>query len=240
MFLRKGYSLVELLIAMVIGSALILLVGDVYVKSSIAIKTLQDTRYLESEMNRVLSLITKDVKRAGYVNFYKNNMIDRNHESFYYQYKNNGIVYKKSPFNVDGAGSCILFFYDLDNNGCIGGDNITTNTSCSAFSSQITQDKNNETFGYKFDDDNKNIDASVSFANSCSNTGWYSMFDGGRIKVTDFKIKNINHTEVTLVDKTSKAYIPSMDIEIKASMRSNTAIERVMSMSVTLENLSYE
>ncbi|MGL5007150.1 MAG: prepilin-type N-terminal cleavage/methylation domain-containing protein [Plesiomonas sp.] len=240
MFLRKGYSLVELLIAMVIGSALILLVGDVYVKSSIAIKTLQDTRYLESEMNRVLSLITKDIKRAGYINFYKRNMVDGNHSTFYYQYENNGMIYKKSPFSVDATGGCILFFYDLDNNGCIGDNNITTNTSCSAFTSQASQNENNETFGYKFDIDNKNIDASMSFANSCDNKNWSSMFDGKRIKVTDFKIKNIKHTEVVLADQMSKAYIPSMDIEIKASMRSNTAIERVMSMGITLENLSYE
>lgn len=222
----RGFSLVELMIAMALGSLLVLLISDSYTKSVVSINKINDVRNLDAQLNNVAAQMTKEIKRAGFVNY--NYERENRHLALYrYPLTVNGVSYQ-SPITIGPKEQCVLFFYDTNKNGCIG-DKTDDDISCKV------QVVDNEGFiGYKFD--NNKIKYSPAKTNGCDSGVWQSMFDEKKIKVNDFRVKVINVSSVMSADKTTTLKFPVISLYIKASSVKNSSITRDVTKTIMLES----
>lgn len=223
---RNGFSLVEMMISMVIGSALILLVGDSYIKTTSAIKVLRDIKYLDGQLNDVASLIVKEIKRAGFIN-YSVDISERYISQYRYSLSHDNVNYK-SPVVIEDGNKCVRFFYDINKDGCIGSA-LPNGTGCT-----LQLNNNPEVVGYKFE--KKSIKSSWANTDSCSGGTWLSMIDNDRINIDDFSIKIKSVDPVISGDQSTKLFFPVIELYIKGSVASDSSIKRSVTRTITLEN----
>lgn len=224
--IKKGFSLVEMMISMVIGSALILLVSDSYIKTTGSIKVLREIKYLDGQLNDVASLIIKEIKRAGFVN-YNVDIGERYIAQYRYNLSSNNVNYK-SPFIIEDGNKCIRFFYDVNKDGCIGGV-LPNGTGCT-----LQLNGNAEVVGYKFE--KKSIKSSWGSTDSCSSGSWLSMIDNDRVNIDDFSVKIKSVEPVMSGDQSTKLFFPVIELYIKGSIASDSSIKRSVTRTITLEN----
>ena len=222
----RGFSLVELMIAMALGSLLILLISDSYTKSVVSINKINDVRNLDAQLNNVAAQMTKEIKRAGFVN-YNYERENRHITQYRTQLTVNDAIYQ-SPIKLATNGQCIVFYYDTDKNGCIG-ERTTDNKSC-----KLEIVDNNDFVGYKFE--NNKIKYSPEKTNGCNSGVWHSMFDEKKIKVDDFSVKVVSVISVMSADKTTTLKFPVISLYIKASSVKNSSITRDVTKIIMLES----
>ncbi|CAH9017738.1 prepilin-type N-terminal cleavage/methylation domain-containing protein [Candidatus Nitrosacidococcus sp. I8] len=107
---QKGSSLVELMVSSALG--MIVMGGALTMMSSIlkANNTTSQINYLNSELNVVMTMIIRDLRRAGYWSGAINNLIS------------NTTTVPANPFaqiTVSTDGTCLLFSYDFDRSGTL-------------------------------------------------------------------------------------------------------------------------
>ncbi|CAB1275145.1 PilW family protein [Candidatus Nitrosacidococcus tergens] len=106
---QKGSSLVELMVSSTLG--MIVMGGALAMMSSIlkANNTTSQINYLNSELNVVMTMITRDLRRAGYWSGAISNLI-------------NNTTVPANPFaqiTVSTDSTCIVFSYDADKSGTL-------------------------------------------------------------------------------------------------------------------------
>ncbi|WP_228398212.1 prepilin peptidase-dependent protein [Limnobaculum xujianqingii] len=103
--LQRGFSLAEMLMAMLIGSMMIVSVAAMYPALQRQSLTLYRLYRLEQSMQQVLMTIAKDLRRAGFL--FKDGK-ERVSEAV-----------SISQHSQSAVGSCIIVRYDLNHNGVI-------------------------------------------------------------------------------------------------------------------------
>lgn len=109
---QTGFSLAEMLIAMLIGSMMIVSVAAMYPALQRQSLTLYRLYRLEQSMEQVLITIAKDLRRAGFL--FKGGK-ERVSEAV-----------SISQHSLSAVGSCIIIRYDLNHNGVIDPIDSTT------------------------------------------------------------------------------------------------------------------
>ncbi len=184
----KGHSLLSLIIALSLSSSLLLLLSQffnqLYQKNSNETQTLQ----LQIEIHQVLSTMIKDIRRAGFIATNDKVLV-----SNFKLFKNDEFPYIANIGELKGeqAHSCILFFYDLDKNGCIG--SRPTSGICMSNNQNQSNNIQSEIFGFRLN--NKNIQVRSGYRtafnqrcpqtqcqsyiqpNACNSIGWSYLLD---------------------------------------------------------------
>ena len=220
----SGFSLVEMMISMVLGSTLFLLVSDAYVKSTVSIAKLQQIKHLDAQLNDITSLMSKEIKRAGFVN-YNVDVAERYISQYRFSMALNGNNYK-SPFYISDDGQCVVFFYDTNKNGCVGDIN---NSQC-----VLNLPSNVDFVGYKFD--RGQLKYSPSNTSGCGAGYWSSMIDPTLIKIEKFSATITGVNPVLSADQTTKLNFPVVSIYVKASSVKDKNIKRDVTKLITLES----
>lgn len=139
----QGYTLMSLLLSLSLSSLLLFTLVSFYSQSQYQNKTLLLRLQLQFELQHVMQLIVKDLRRAGFRAFSekteKTNLhlfeADDGHSLQLFT------LGKQNQFN------CALFFYDLDMNGCVG--EKFKGRSCVSKGYNNTQHIERELFGYR-------------------------------------------------------------------------------------------
>ncbi|MGL5757393.1 prepilin-type N-terminal cleavage/methylation domain-containing protein [Plesiomonas sp.] len=272
-WIKRGFTLVELMIAMLLGSIIILSVGEVLTSSNAMIRQFSQQQRLDTELNALALRIGKDLRRAGYL---AQDKVAESQSNFDYIsiYETPTAIAGKDNFKsyislgskintpIEPNNSCVMFTYDFNKDGCFGLKQNGLN--CFVNKENKTKHLIGEVFGYR--KNGKGIDATNNTMNSASSEpvtactfqgssstlpvcnekllassacnsdegNWESITDSKFMVITDFKVeegksKPLGTGAATLLYRT-------YDIYIKASLVSNSTIQREIKYRVALEN----
>lgn len=195
---KAGFGLIELLISIFLGSFLLLVITNF--SSDIKRFSYKNSSQLrlQQETHKLLNLLIKDIRRAGFMG----NDLTLKSTNFALFFNSNVVnIYEHAGQN----NACILFFYDLDNNACIGAGRIPQKKCEVMVRGEVRNNTKNiqtELFGYKLEDEQ--IKTRILFASrvnhkckgeqcrdffakeSCSLGDWRSLLDPD-----EFKVKNL-------------------------------------------------
>ncbi|MCX2532316.1 prepilin-type N-terminal cleavage/methylation domain-containing protein [Plesiomonas shigelloides] len=146
----QGFSLIELLIAMVLGSGVLLAIGSMLSFSNATLNALEQQQRLDNELSSIALKIRKDIRRAGA--FEHNATIESKSNIDFFSLRETGSAIIGKPYfrnyiAIASNGECSIFTYDLNKDGCVGAKPM--GADC------FQGDKNNtihplgEVFGYR-------------------------------------------------------------------------------------------
>ncbi len=140
----KGQTLFSLMISLTISAALLFVISQFYADTQIQNRKVFLRLKLQAEIQRTLQLIGKDLRRAGF-RALNDKLIESNLDLFELDEKGSALVISQADNAAQN--SCVLFFYDLNANGCIG-EKYTKNT-CINGDQNVAKSIEKELFGYK-------------------------------------------------------------------------------------------
>lgn len=155
----KGETLVSLLISLGLSALLLLLVAQFYAQTQQQNQRLMLQLKLQAELQRTIQLIGKDLRRVGF-RAANQKLIEDNLALFELDEKGTAITIAQAD-NAP-SNSCVLFFYDLNSNGCIG-EKYTKNT-CVNGVKNVAKNIEKELFGYKLN--GKMIETKQTYKNA--------------------------------------------------------------------------
>lgn len=142
--MKKGQTLLSLMISLAISAALLLVISQFYVNTQVQNQQMLLRLKLQAELQRTIQLIGKDLRRVGFRGL-NDKLIESNMALF--ELDEQGTAMLISQGNNAPLNSCVLFFYDLNVNGCIG-EKYTKNT-CLNGNKNVAKSIEKELFGYK-------------------------------------------------------------------------------------------
>jgi prepilin peptidase dependent protein B len=176
---QYGNSLVELMISMTLGlasiTAMASLVGHgIALNSSLLAKS-----RLEEEINAVVTVVSHDLKRAGYYGLTEDMVKNPSNSSNPFDSSLTIAAYPTEPAN-----SCINFAYDRNQNGVL--DTYPSN----------------ENYGFRL----KNSAVEIRLGGAaCDQSGWHDLTDPKVVQVTAFKftveqmrVQQVTQTRITI------------------------------------------
>ncbi|BFU59563.1 MULTISPECIES: PulJ/GspJ family protein [Rodentibacter] len=155
----KGQTLLSLMISLAISAALLFVISQFYVDTQIQNQKIFLRLKLQAEIQRTIQLIGKDLRRAGF-RALNDKLIESNLNLFELDEKGSALIISQA--NNAAQNSCVLFFYDLDANGCIG-EKYTKNT-CINGNQNVAKGIEKELFGYKLN--GKMIETKQTYKNT--------------------------------------------------------------------------
>lgn len=233
----KGFSLVELLIAMVIGLFVAGIVTTMYISVLRANSTTVQLARLNQDLQSALDIMSRDIQRAGYVSGAEaalardvsgdavnpaavTTVQDASFSAF--TIVSGALSTTKKDLNPTGStGNCILIRYDANNDGSISGN----------------RDVNDEVIGYRYNNNaiefNSWADpASQTCADTLSPEEWRVLAGGdGHINITGltFRIDPISGASPTYLQR-------SIIITVSGASTNNTALDISLERRVRLRN----
>lgn len=153
-----GISLVELMISMTLGLASIAAAASLMEHGITLNTTLLAQSRLEEEINAVVTVISHDLKRAGYYAF-TNEMVKK--PSIHSNPFDNSLII--GAYAAEPANSCINFAYDRNKNGV------------------LDTAPNNEKYGFRLRDSAVEIRLDGA---ACNASGWHDLTDPKVVQVT--------------------------------------------------------
>lgn len=113
-----GFSLIELMAALVISSFLMLGIGTVYEALLIRSVATHQQNELNHQMQATMDLMVNEIRRAGYWGHAKDDYLTNQN--------NNPFMTSSTDIYINTAQNCILFSYDADGLGSIPSVNTAT------------------------------------------------------------------------------------------------------------------
>ncbi|QLB12448.1 prepilin peptidase dependent protein B [Bisgaardia hudsonensis] len=190
----RGQTLLSLILSLSLSSILLFIIISFYTQTEHQNKKIFSKLYLQSELQRTVQLIAKDLRRSGFRAISDKIKVD----NLSYFEKNNPYSVTIGQLATETQNSCVIFFYDLNATGCIG----TTYTQglCIKEGKNSTKEIESELFGYRL---NKNmIETRSAYKNSvsqqctssqcfkylqasaCDSSGWIDLLDDNEIAIS--------------------------------------------------------
>ncbi|MBE2896301.1 prepilin-type N-terminal cleavage/methylation domain-containing protein [Pasteurellaceae bacterium HPA106] len=137
----RGFSLLEMMVSVAIGSALLLLMVRFFTQTLNTQQASHKRLQLQSEIHRVLNLMAKDIARSGYIA--QEQVRVSNAALFSRDATSSGVITQAQRASEN---SCFLFWYDVDQSGCIGSRH---DSICAQGGRNRTLDIQTELLGYR-------------------------------------------------------------------------------------------
>ncbi|OOF88620.1 hypothetical protein BKG94_05620 [Rodentibacter ratti] len=233
--MKKGQTLLALMISLAISSALLLVVSRFYTNIQVQNRQMLLRLKLQAELQRTIQLIGKDLRRAGF-RALNNKLIESNVSLF--ELDGKGLALFISQADNAPRNSCALFFYDLNANGCIG-EKFTKNT-CLNGGQNVAKSIEKELFGYKLN--SKMIETKQTYKSAinskCQSTECQKALQqtacnagGGWTDLLDENEYEITHLQFNWV-----AEGKGVEIQLAGNLKSYPAIQYETAMVVALWN----
>ncbi len=227
MYLNKqqGFSLVELMISLVLGTLVIAMISSLYVSG--IVNNINSIKYsrMKTDLQAVMHLMESDIRRAGFRGdsvSYAMGLIPGGNPFMWEESGTvtiNGISTAVSigvatkVFSHGGvANSCILFMYDVNKNGG---------------STEAT-----DRFGYRLQSGAIQLGTSIPLNPTACDTGtWEKISDPSAIKVT-----NLKFSPSTITSERTRMRLINIELIGETSIASKTATEKITS-EIQIRNL---
>jgi len=140
----SGQSLVSLMLSVSLSSFLLLVILQFYSQHQQQNQEILLRLQLQTELQRVVQLMGKDLARTGFRAV--SEKLTKDNLSLFEQ-PNQPSAITIAQMNAEKNNSCVVFFYDLDANGCVGGQ--YKGDTCLANGRNATKEIERELFGYR-------------------------------------------------------------------------------------------
>lgn len=205
-----SFTLIEMMISLSLGVVFLFILSRFYSDIIYTQNKQRELINLQQTTHQLLNYFQQHIQHSGYQGSYRE-------ESNYAHFLIDG----KSHY-LDSS-NCFLFFYDLNQDGCIGSRN--KNKQCQLNAINNTKYVKKELFGFKFDNkqilvfDDKTIDRCYDsqcreWAKSCNKSIWRKITD-----LSDYTVENLAF----------KWLISDKLLSIELSLRSNMNTEIIYS-----------
>jgi prepilin peptidase dependent protein B len=210
-----GFSLTELLISLVLSSIVILAVVSLYASTMASnTATLKITR-LDHELRTALNIMANDVRRAGYWgNAYSALGTNLNSNPF---------QAAATDLTVNAASNCVLFSYDLNNDGLLPA--LGAGTS-------------DERFGYRLNGNVLQIRPETYASLDCADpsAAWYNLTDPNLVNISAATF-TITNADVAL--STGSLRTRTIRISLTGNLVTDTTVVRTVTEDVKIRNDLY-
>jgi len=209
----KGFTMVELLVALVINLLLFVMLVTVLLTNLNHYRTVTNINRLNQQLQTTLFLMANDIRRAGYWSNATNDVsLDQNTNPF---------MASGTDMSVNGSNNCILFTYDHNGTGTL-----------PAISSSSDDDR----YGYRLM--NQAIQSrpfGATFSCTASASNWDNMTDTNAIQITNLTF-TLNTSTITTGPNTKGIVQRSVDISITGNLVSNASVTRTLTSHVRIRN----
>lgn len=214
----SGFSLVELMISITVGLVILAGVTTMFAHNVKAGGDTLKMARLHQELQAVMSLMTRDIKRAGYWGCASSAIgnyppcVDPGTSNF-----NPFALDAPSKFGTEPDGSCITFSYDRSSDG------------------NVTDD---ERFGFRLRDGT--LETRKSGAD-CGATGWEDINDTVTTEITALNFTTSSrNVDIDGITGGSNIAVRTVTITLKGRLRKDTAVERTLRDRVRVHNDLYQ
>ena len=192
----SGQNLVSLMLSISLSSFLFLVILQFYSQHQQQNREMLLRLQLQTELQRVIQLIGKDLARAGF-RAVSDKLTKDNLPLFEQPSQPSAITI--AQMNVEKSNSCVIFFYDLDVNGCVGGQ--YKGDSCLVNERNTTKEIERELFGYRLHQ--KMVETRLTYKSAvkqncsfedcqrytqqsaCNHGGWVDLLDEKEYEISD-------------------------------------------------------
>lgn len=148
----RGQTLISVMVALAISCSLLFVIFQFFHSTHLSLNQQFAYLSLQQDTEKLLQLMEKDLRRTGFKGMQKN-LVKSNWDLFTQSPQGKALSIGQKLGEMPQ--SCVVFFYDLDHSGCVGGKNIrggggTDNTtSCLKDGHNAIQNVEKELFGYR-------------------------------------------------------------------------------------------
>ena len=192
----SGQSLVSLMLSISLSSFLLLVILQFYGQHQQQNREMLLRLQLQTELQRVIQLIGKDLARAGFRAV--SDKLTKDNLSLFEQPSQPSAI-TIAQMNAEKSNSCVVFFYDLDVNGCVGGQ--YKGDSCLVTERNTTKEIERELFGYRLHQ--KMVETRLTYKSAvkqncsfedcqrytqqsaCNHGGWVDLLDEKEYEISD-------------------------------------------------------
>jgi type II secretory pathway component PulJ len=210
----RGFTLVELLIALVINIFLLAGLIDIFVANLEHYRKILNANMLQEQLQSAIYFMTNEIRRAGYSALATNDIGSGQN--------NNAFMTTSTDITINSTNNCILFTYDRTGTG-----------SLPAINANI----DDERYGYRL---SNNIlqtrPPGALFSCTAITSNWENMIDPNVITITALSF-TLNTT--TLSATNGQLLVRSVDISITGQLTSNSAVVKTITSHVRVRNDEY-
>ena len=210
---QKGFTLIELMIGIVVGFVAISATLSAFIAIVRSNADYLGMVKLNQELNAVMTIMVRDLRRAGYDGDASGLTSDN---PFLDPYPatidgNNLYIGAATNFTSPASNDCITFTYDLDGDGAFDGDD--------------------ERFGYRHDSDDNAIEMRDD-DNECDEGSWEEITNDDLIEITSLAF---NDDSISL-DSTAVEEIRYIEISITGRLVKDNSVSRTLTERVRVRN----
>ncbi|MDG6897355.1 hypothetical protein A6A19_04950 [Actinobacillus delphinicola] len=220
--LYRGQTLLSLMVAMALSIILLFVLIEFFTQIQYQNTQQFSYLYLQKTLESRLDQMVRDIRRAGF-QAPNDHVIASNFS--YFQQANIWKVLRINSGLGETEQSCILFFYDLDQSGCLGGKNNRGNaddkkTYCVRNGHNAMGNIENELFGYRLYQgmlqtrslQKKDVDSycdektcrSYMSEDQCNQGKWENLFDKNAIRILSLHFQPMADNRAVLVQLTGQ------------------------------------
>jgi prepilin peptidase dependent protein B len=205
---QKGFSLVEMMIALVLGMIVIGAALGVYIGTFSANSSQMKYSRLNNELRTVMTQITRDLRRAGY---------------------NNWTTAEIESQIADGGGD----FLANPQTAAV----LTTTTAQIRYDEDASGGaaSASEVYGYQWVDTNGDGTADTIQVRTGAG-GWSNLTDPAVIRITNFAITDISPGAISPAGAAADITVPLYEIEITGRLVSDATVQRSIRETVRVRN----
>lgn len=213
----SGFSLVELMVSLAVGLVVLAGITAMFAHNVKASGDTLKMARLHQELQAIMSLMTRDLRRAGY---WGNASLSIGSGT---SNTNPFILDSPAKFGSELDGSCITFSYDRDGDG-----NVT-----------VSSEDTDERFGFRLN--NRAVEARKS-GKTCAETGWVDINDTTTTEITGLNFALA--TRSTDIDGAgsgaSRIVVREVTVTLTGRLRNDTSVTRTLRDTVRVHNDYYQ
>ncbi len=231
----SGFSLVELMISITVGLVVLGGVVSIFVSSVKGNADALKMTRLNQELQAVMSMMTRDIRRAGYWGLATSAIgagaLNLNINTF--ANPATGTAVATGNYSSEAANSCITFSYDMDADG-----NIDVGSGAAPTNNP------DERFGFRLN--SSALEARQSNA-ACTAGGWVNITDENSVQITLLRFKLKTQQQVVGVDGMlidsdgtgtgpSKIHVREVQITLEGWLKNDTSVKRTLQETVRIRS----
>jgi type II secretory pathway component PulJ len=211
-----GFSLVEMLVALVINVILIFALVTVFSSNIGHYNKVSGSDVLMQQLESALQLMTTDIRRAGYWSNASNDIGTGQN--------NNPFMASGTDISVNGANNCILFTYDHNGTGTL---------------PSISGTSEDDRYGYRLNGQTlQTRPFGASFSCDAPASAWENVTNPAIVQISNL-VFTLTTTTTPVGATSNRIILRSVDISITGQLATDSTVSKTLTQHVRIQNDKY-
>src|SRR3989338_4895764 len=211
---QAGLSILEVIVALaisaIVASAILTLLSQTLISSARVVQTGK----LDGELNSLMDLMVRDIQRAGYwANAQTSNT--------------NPFMSSVNDITVNGAGNCVIFTYDRNNDGAV---------------ATIASGTDDEHYGFRLDGNAIQYrPPGAAFDCAAASNDWQNVTDSNVLTITAFTVTKTNvAVDIDGTDAgTDTTNFRTITLTIAGYLTNDSSVTKTITRTIKVDNNKY-